>query len=84
MKILNLTLYKKWFYLICSGHKKIEYREIKPYWIKRLIGRKYDFVLFRNGYARNSPKVLVKYIGLIYTQFEGKKVFGLILGDIQK
>lgn len=37
MKILHLTLKKKWFDMIFSGEKKEEYREIKKYWIKRLI-----------------------------------------------
>ena len=32
MKILHLTLKKKWFDMIASGEKKEEYREIKPYW----------------------------------------------------
>lgn len=36
-KTLHLTLKKKWFDMILSGEKKEEYREIKPYWIKRLI-----------------------------------------------
>jgi hypothetical protein len=36
MKILHLTLKKKWFDMIASGEKKEEYREIKPYWVKRL------------------------------------------------
>jgi len=35
-KILHLTLKKKWFDLIKEGKKKEEYREIKPYWEKRL------------------------------------------------
>lgn len=37
MRVLNLTLKKKWFDMIASGEKKEEYREIKPYWIKRLL-----------------------------------------------
>lgn len=37
MKILHLTLKKKWFDMIASGEKKEEYREIKPYWISRLV-----------------------------------------------
>jgi len=37
MKVLPLILKKKWFDMIVSGEKKEEYREIKPYWIKRLI-----------------------------------------------
>lgn len=35
-KVLNLVVTKKWFNMIVSGAKNEEYREIKPYWIKRL------------------------------------------------
>lgn len=36
MKILHLTLKKKWFDMI-GFYKLEEYREIKPYWITRLL-----------------------------------------------
>jgi hypothetical protein len=36
MKVLHLTLKKKYFDMIASGEKKEEYREIKPYWADRL------------------------------------------------
>lgn len=35
-KVLILTVSKQWFDMIASGEKTEEYREIKPYWIKRL------------------------------------------------
>ena len=35
-KVLTLTVSKQWFDMIVAGEKKEEYREIKPYWIKRL------------------------------------------------
>lgn len=38
MDTITLTLHKKWFDLILSGEKTEEYREIKPYWVRRLIG----------------------------------------------
>ncbi len=38
MKTLKLTLKKKWFDMILSGEKTEEYREIKPYWLKRFTG----------------------------------------------
>jgi len=41
MKILHLTLKKKWFDMIASGEKKEEYREVKPYWINRLTWHEY-------------------------------------------
>ena len=45
---------KKWFDLIQSGKKKVEYREIKPYWTRRLLDsegnvKKFDVIEFRNG-----------------------------------
>ena len=36
MKTLDLVLKRKWFEMIASGEKTEEYREIKPYWIRRL------------------------------------------------
>ena len=35
-KVLTLTVRKQWFDMIVAGEKTEEYREIKPYWIKRL------------------------------------------------
>lgn len=36
-RIFHLNLKRRWFDMILSGEKKEEYREVKPYWIKRLI-----------------------------------------------
>ena len=36
MKTLHLNLKAKWYDMIESGIKKEEYREIKPFWEKRL------------------------------------------------
>ena len=36
MKTLYLPLKKEWYEMIESGRKTEEYREIKPYWEKRL------------------------------------------------
>lgn len=35
-KVLHLSVKKQWFDMISAGEKTEEYREIKPYWIKRL------------------------------------------------
>jgi hypothetical protein len=43
MKILYLTLKKKWFDLIVSGKKLEEYREIKSHWVYRLLSPTKDF-----------------------------------------
>jgi hypothetical protein len=65
MKVLHLTLKKKWFDMISSGEKKEEYREMKPYWAKRFLGHQaminpYSFVLFRNGYAKDAPEIMLQ------------------------
>ncbi len=43
MKILHLPLKKEWYEMIESGVKTEEYREIKPYWDKRLVDYKSVF-----------------------------------------
>ena len=63
MKILHLTIKKKWFDMIASGEKIEEYRTIKEYWTTRLVNREYDAVLFRNGYEKDSPRLLIEYKG---------------------
>ena len=37
-RVLQLTLKKEWYQKIASGEKKEEYREVKPYWAKRISG----------------------------------------------
>lgn len=89
MKYLHLTLKKNWFDLILSGEKKEEYREIKPYWEKRLMGKKYDRIIFRNGYATNAPQFTIKLKSITqgigkseWGAKEGKQYFILSLGEI--
>ena len=51
MKILKLTLKKKWFDMILSGEKKEEYREIKDFFVSRFIQQdKLNNIIFQlNG-----------------------------------
>lgn len=88
MQILHLTLKKKWFDMIASGEKKEEYREIKPYWNKRL-NKTYTHILFRNGYAKDAPRILVELrfivtsLGIVeWGAPEDQQVYILKLGDI--
>jgi hypothetical protein len=67
MKILHLTLKKKWFDMILSGEKKEEYREIKVFWEKRLKCddlNEYDFITFTNGYQPTSPRFTIECKGI--------------------
>ena len=63
MKILHLNLYRKYFDAIVNGTKTIEYRDKTDYWKKRIEGREYDIIKFRNGYAKDAPTMLVEYSG---------------------
>ena len=64
MKVLHLNLYRKYFDAILKGDKVVEYRDITPYWSKRLEGRHYDIIQFRNGYAKVAPTMKVEYKGI--------------------
>lgn len=55
-KVLKLTINKEWFDMIVSGEKNEEYREIKKYWVSRLVNQHAESgdVLFDEfgGYCR--------------------------------
>jgi hypothetical protein len=60
---LHPNLHRKFFAAIAAGTKRIEYRKRAPYWRKRLEGRKYNVIKFRNGYAANAPEMVVQFRG---------------------
>lgn len=55
-EVLTLTISKQWFDKIVSGEKNEEYREIKKYWLSRLVNQQSESgdVLFDEfgGYCR--------------------------------
>ncbi len=96
MKVLHLTLKKKWFDMIASGEKKEEYRELKDYWCKRFcnnswytyepeilvhaIDKFYDVVIFKNGYSKTAPTVKLECKGI--TVGKGNKNWGAEYSDM--
>mgnify|MGYP001352222866 FL=1 len=78
MKILHLNLYRKYFDAILKGEKTTEYREVTPYWSKRLEGRHYDVIKFRNGYRKDAPEMVVEYKGMYVSDSE----YAIVLGNI--
>ena len=56
MANLVLHLKKEYFDQIKSGEKKEEYREVTPYWEKRLSGRNYEKIIFLCGYPSLDDK----------------------------
>lgn len=81
-RVLHLTLYRKWFDDIALGNKLFEFREIKPYWDKRLLNREYDEIHFVNGFCKHRPWMRVKWNGVGYGQWEGKRVFAIPVHEI--
>lgn len=59
---LSLVLSSYWYDLIKSGQKKYEYREVKPFWEKRLFSKPYTHVCFQRGYTQE--KMLFKLAGI--------------------
>jgi len=51
---LFLIVKKVWFDKIKSGEKRVEYRQVTPYWINRLSQKKYDIVDFQLGYSKKN------------------------------
>jgi len=68
MKILHLPIEKCWFDMILFGEKKEDYRKIKPHWNSRLQSgtkfKKFDIVLFENGYSKNVPWMKVDLLNI--------------------
>lgn len=58
--------------MIAADIKKEEYRDIKPYWIKRFQAwgnvydecRDFSIVEFRNGYSKNAPTIQIECNGI--------------------
>lgn len=83
MKILDLVLKKQWYNLIKEGIKHEEYREIKPYWTKRLVEKdgtfkKFTHVKFRCGYS----KKFIMYRIVSIEQGKGNVDWGAKEGEI--
>ena len=92
-KILDVVVKKEWFDLILSEEKKSEYREVKPFWTKKM-AKKYDFIRVSNGYKKDRPSMIIEFKGVSVvkdiniTYSNGSKLnwkgefFDIKLGDI--
>lgn len=89
MRILHMTLHRKWFDQIAAGTKKEEYREIKPYREKKL-SKQWDAICFKNGYHSGCPEMIVEFKRVRNRDIifpitgERQKIFAIQLGDILK
>jgi hypothetical protein len=53
---LTTTIKREWLREIVAGRKGVEYRELKPYWIRKLATVRTPFLLrLINGMTPNAP-----------------------------
>jgi hypothetical protein len=81
-EILHLNLHRNFFADIVEGKKHTEYRKQTPYWRKRLEGKKYKAITFRNGYGKSVPEMLVEFRGLRRIGRGRKGEYAIRLGKI--
>ena len=61
MHRITTTIKREFLREIIAGRKRIEYRELKPYWTNRLEDVEPPFELHLiNGMSTNAPRVLVE------------------------
>ena len=61
MDTITTTIKRQWFEEIVDGTKRIEYREIKPYWTRKLAAVQTPFrLVLRNGMRPPVPVVTVR------------------------
>lgn len=60
-RILKLPINGYWYNLIVSGRLSCDYREVKPYWIKRLENKNYDIVEFYHRFKKDIIPVRYKF-----------------------
>lgn len=63
LRVLRLTLKRRWFDMIASGKKREEYRTPGKWIESRLRGKDYDVIEFKNGYGPNVPTLMVQFQG---------------------
>ena len=65
--------------------QEIEYREIKPYWTKRLFdddgnAKEFDVIVFKNGYSKDAPMMKVEFNGVRINEKSGE--YEILLGEV--
>ena len=82
MKILHLVLKAKYFHRIYNQTKLTEYRDLTPYWSKRLEGKEFTHIKFQLAYSKNPPTMLVEVLDRNIVDYKGVKSYAFNLGKI--
>ena len=81
-KILHLVLKRKYWERIYNGIKTTEYRDLTPYWSKRLEGKNFTHIKFQLAYSKNPPTMLVEILDRNIVDYKDKKSYAFDLGKI--
>jgi hypothetical protein len=88
MQTITTVLKRKWFAEIVAGSKRVEYRDIRPTWTKRLRSVTVPFrLVLRNGMLPPVPVVAVRIDRIVPNPWITKKHSGsyaLHIGRILK
>ena len=81
-KVLHLVLKRKYFERIYNKTKTIEYRDLTPYWSRRLEGKNFTHIKFQLAYSKNPPTMLVEILDRNIVDYKDKKSYAFDLGKI--
>ena len=82
MKILHLVLKAKYFHRIYNRTKLTEYRDLTPYWSKRLEGKHFTHIKFQLAYSKNPPTMLVEVLDRNVVEYKDDLAYAFDLGQI--
>src|ERR1700757_4147910 len=83
MDIITTTVKREWLKKIANRTKRVECRELKPYWVKRLSQVRMPFLLrLINGMQPNAPEITVVVTKV--RKNSRSRQFELVLGKIAK
>jgi hypothetical protein len=76
-----MNIERRWFKAIVDGTKKVEYREIKPFWTKRIEPLKVPFQLrLLNGMLPPVPEAVVEVTRVV--RDDARQEYQLHLGKV--
>ena len=81
-KVLHLVLKRKYFERIYNKTKKVEYRDLTPYWSRRLEDKNFTHIKFQLAYSKNPPTMLVEILDRNIVDYKNKKSYAFDLGKI--
>lgn len=65
MSTINIIISERWANEILFNNKRIEYRDVKPFYTNKIEGKDITHVLFHVGYSKNPVKFICECLDLI-------------------